>query len=142
MEQEKKDQYYTGEAGLSPIPMTVNSAPVKATDKGKIRANAVEAMHHYANHQMETLKRQAELIMKQVREIEERVRVSELIYQAEMRFVPVIGKTYYLYERDEGQYMLSLIGPHEWGRSRSFSRYVSTVKLLADHSWDVLEMEA
>ena len=54
-----------------------------------------------------------------------------------MSFEPLIGKIYYLYERENGKDTLSLIGPNEWGRSKPFKQFVATVKLLADHTWEI-----
>jgi hypothetical protein len=134
--------YYTGEAKFSPVPLSVNSPIIKGIDKNKIQAVAVEAMHLQAHQQMALLKKQAELIMQQVKEIEERLKVSELIYQAEMRFKPVLGQTYHLYENETGVFSISIIGPEEWGKSNTKKRFVSTVKLLGDHTWDVLDKSA
>lgn len=130
---------YRGEASLSPIPLSISSPVIKPEDKNKIRANAVEAMHHYAQQEISLLRKQAELIMQQVREIEDRMKISEHIYESDMRFTPVVGQVYHLYEKDD-HYTLSLIGPNEWGRKKMpFQRYVATVKLMGDHSWDVLK---
>lgn len=132
-----EDGSYIGPASLSPIPLNLGSPIIKPQDKGKIRANAVEAMHHYANQEMALLKRQADLIMEQVKEIENRLKVSEQIYESDMRFQPVIGQIYHLYEKDD-HYKLSIIGPTEWGQSKTMGNFVASVKLLGDHSWDVL----
>jgi hypothetical protein len=135
-----KSTYYTGEAKFSPVPMTVSSPAIKLIDKNKVRANAVEAMHMQAHQQIGMLRKQAELIMKQVQEIEDRLKISELIYQADMRFKPVMGQIYHLYEKEEkGKFLVSMIAPQEWGRSKSFSRYLSTIRLLSDSTWDILD---
>lgn len=133
-----EDGSYIGPDSLSPIPLSVGSPIIKAVDKGKIKAVAVEAMHHYANQEMAMLKKQADLIMEQVREIENRLKVSEKIYESEMKFTPVIGQIYHLYEKDS-YYKLSLIGPTEWGKSQAFGKFVASVKLLGDHSWDMIK---
>lgn len=138
-EQKEKFSYYDGEAKFSPVPMSVNSPPIKMIDKNKVKANAVEAMHMQAHQQISMLRKQAELIMQQVKEIEDRLKISESIYKAEMRFKPVMGQIYHLYEKEEGTFMVSLIGPNEWGRSQSFKRYLSTIRLLSDSTWDILD---
>jgi hypothetical protein len=132
-----EDGSYTGPASLSPIPLNLGSPMIKPEDKGKIRANAVEAMHHYASQEMALLKKQADLIMEQVREIEGRLKISEKIYESDMRFTPVIGQKYHLYEKQD-HFKLSIIGPEEWGNSKTIGNYLATVKLLGDHSWDVI----
>ncbi|WP_017256910.1 DUF2452 domain-containing protein [Pedobacter arcticus] len=131
--------YYQGEAKFSPVPLTVSSPVIKPIDKNKLQANAVEAMHMQAHQQIDLLRKQAELIMQQVKEIEERLKISELIYKADMRFKPVVGQIYYLYEKEENKFLVSMIAPNEWGRSKSFTRYLSTVRLLSDSTWDILD---
>jgi len=128
---------YSGAASLSPIPLSIGSPVIRPEDKNKIKANAVEAMHHYANQEIGILRKQADLIMQQVREIEARLKISEQIYQSDMRFTPVINQVYHLYEKED-HFLLSLIGPDEWGRSKNTRKFVASVKLLGDHSWDVL----
>ncbi|MBK0383761.1 DUF2452 domain-containing protein [Pedobacter sp. SD-b] len=136
----QETEYYTGEAKFSPVPMSVSSPAIKPIDKNKIRANAVEAMHMQAHQQIAMLRKQAELIMQQVKEIEDRLKISELIYKAEMRFKPVMGQIYHLYEKEEkGSFLVSMIAPQEWGRSKKFSRFLSTIRLLSDSTWDILD---
>lgn len=136
-EQNNENEYYTGPANLSPIALSVGSPVIRPEDKNKIKANAVEAMHHYANQEIALLKKQADLIVSQVREIEARLKISERIYESDLKFTPTINQVYHLYEKEE-YYKLSLIGPTEWGRSKQIGKYVASVKLLGDHSWDVI----
>ncbi len=49
-------------------------------------------MQKQANQQIDMLKKQAETIMEQVREIENRLQVSYGIYEAEMKFTPKLAK--------------------------------------------------
>ena len=134
---ENIEESYSGPASLSPIPLSIGSPAIRPEDKNKIKANAVEAMHHYANQEIMMLKKQADLIMSQVREIEARLKISEHIYESDLKFTPTVNQIYHLYEKDE-YYKLSLIGPNEWGRSKTVGKYVASVKLLGDHSWDVI----
>ena len=139
MEKQKQEnsEYYTGEQSFAPVPMHVASAPIRPIDKGKLQATAFEAMHHHAQQQIELLRKQAEVLMQQVREIEERVEISRQIYEADFKFKPEVGNVYHLYEQ-EGRRILSLIGPNEWGRSARFDQYIASVRLLGDKTWDIL----
>jgi hypothetical protein len=136
-EQIQPFESYSGEASLSPIPLSIGSPVIKPEDRNQIKANAVEAMHHYANQEISMLKRQADLIMQQVREIEHRLKISEQIYESSIRFTPVVNQVYHLYEKDD-HYTLSLVAPEEWGRNKTVRKFVASVKLLGDHSWDVI----
>ena len=56
MSEEKDNKpYYTGEAKFSPIPLSVSSPMIKAENKGKIKASAVETMQKQANQQIAML---------------------------------------------------------------------------------------
>ena len=137
---EKKNTsiYYTGEAKFSPIPLSVSSPVINPENKGKIKASAVEAMQKQAEQQISMLRKQAEVIMNQVREIENRLQVSYGIYEAEMKFTPQINDFYHLYQKD-GKKILSFISPKEWGAKMPYDKFLATVKLLPDKTWEVIE---
>jgi len=50
----------------------------------------------------------------------------------------LINHTYYLYQKEEGIDFLSMIGPEEWGRKKKWSEFIAEIKLLADHTWDII----
>ncbi len=137
--EENKEEYYTGLPSFAPIPLNISSPSIRPEDRRLIKAQAVEAMHLKAQQQINLLKRQAALIMEQAKELEDRVLISQQIYEATMRFAPTMGMTYHLYKRMDGEVLLSLVSPAEWGQRFPFKYFVATVKLLADHTWDILE---
>lgn len=112
---------------------------VKPEDVGKQKGRALNAMEHQTDQQLELIRDQMALLAEQAKRIQLRKQVSEDIYQAEMRFEPLINHKYHLYKRDNGNTVLSMIGPNAWGKSGAPYSYVATVKLLADHTWDVLK---
>ncbi|MGY8952938.1 MAG: DUF2452 domain-containing protein [Flavobacteriales bacterium] len=115
------------------------SALVKPEDKGKIKGRALAAMEQQTDRQMEQLQEQIELLAKQAQKLKSRVEVSEKIYQSNINFEPLIGHVYYLYENEKKEHLMSLLSPKDWGRSLK-NRYVAKISLLADHTWDVLEL--
>lgn len=125
--------------GLLAYPHTIGSVAVKPEDNGKLKTRALSAMHEQTSAQLKQIQKQVETLLVQANDIKRRVEVSEKVYQAEMRFEPFVGKIYHLYEK-EGKYQLLLIGPDEWGMSNKNNlNFVSTVKLLSDHTWEVLD---
>ena len=62
---------------------------------------------------------------------------NEVIFNAEMRFKPVMGKEYHLYKKDSGQYFMSLFYPNEcsWGETN-----VGTFRLNYDNRWDIISI--
>jgi len=132
----KKDALYQGEDKFSPIPLSVSSPKINPIDKRLVKATAYETMHQQAYQQIGMLKKQAELIMFQAAEIEERLQISKKIYEADLNFEPVVGTTYHVYSKN-GKTTLSLIAPFEWGKKIPFDNHICSAKLLADKSWQV-----
>jgi hypothetical protein len=127
--------------GLLPYAHTLSSGVIKPDDMGKVKSNALLAMEQQTDMQLRQIQEQIELLYKQAQDIKARTDISVWIYQAQMGFNPLVGHVYHLYEKDDGNHFLSMVSPTEWGRSRSFKRFVATVKLLADHTWDILKSE-
>lgn len=138
IEENKDKPIYDGEASFAPYPLSVSSPEIKPEDKRLIKGNAYEAMQHQANQQVSILRKQAELIMQQVRDIEERVEISKKIYEADMRFTPDVGQTYHLYRKD-GKNAITMISPDEWGANMPYDEYIASMILLADKSWDIIK---
>ncbi len=118
----------------------VGSFVIKPIDKGRVKGRAVAAMYEQTERQLDQIREQIELLARQARELQTRVEISERIYLAEMNFEPLVGHVYHLYRRKDGTEVLSMVAPEEWGRTRPL-RFVATVRLLADHTWEVLQAE-
>ncbi|MFZ9028083.1 MAG: DUF2452 domain-containing protein [Crocinitomicaceae bacterium] len=117
----------------------VGSAVVKPEDQGKMKGRAVSAMEHQTDMQLDQIYQQMQLLADQAKKLNDRKLISTFIYQAEMRFEPLINHVYHLYQKEEGGFLLSLIAPDQWGRSKRSFEFIATVRLLADHTWEVLD---
>ena len=125
--------------GLLPYAHTAGSAVIRPEDKGRIRGNAMTAMYDQTDRQMEQMRKQMETLMAQAKSLNERMTISEMIYQADIPFQPVIHHYYHLYQRiSDGTHLLSMIAPNEWGRKKPYE-HLATVRLLGDHTWEVIE---
>ena len=116
-----------------------SSALIKPEDEGKIKSRALNAMDHQTDMQLGQIYEQMQLLADQAQRLNDRKKISEFIYSAESRFEPFINHTYHLYKRESGMFLLSLIGPNQWGKKVNTFDFVASVKLLADHTWDILE---
>jgi hypothetical protein len=56
-------------------------------------------------------------IIKKYEELTDEIYWNNIIYNLDIKFKPVIGNTYYLYNNDQ-KYCLSMISPSEWGHGR------------------------
>lgn len=123
---------------LLPYAHTLGGAVIKPIDKGKVKGNAMAAMYEQTESSLDQIREQIELLAHQAKKIQDRVEISERIYQAEVGFEPKISHIYYLYERANGKHVVSMVGPKEWGKNLPFE-FIAKVKLLADHTWDILD---
>jgi len=129
-------EFYHKQLSVMPYSTSVSGAVIKATEEGVIRHKALTAMEEQTNMQLDQIRKQIELLAIQAQEIQMRKELSMIIYGAKLSFVPVIGHTYYLYEKADASHVLSLISPKEYGGgSGPYKKFVAPVKLLADHTW-------
>ena len=139
---EKMAEKIADQPGLLPYAHQAGSAIVKPEDKGKITGKAVAAMHSQTEMQMAQLYAQMQLLADQAKSIQQRVEVSERIYLADISFEPLINHVYYLYLRENGKDFLSMVSPQEWGRKIPFEKFVAKVRLLADHTWEIIREDS
>jgi hypothetical protein len=138
---EKEKDKITDYPGLIEYAHTVGSAIVKPEDKGRIKGTAIAAMHDQTDRQFRQLFEQMQTLVQQADYLKKRVEMSERIYQATMGFQPVINHTYYLYQRKDHTDVLSMVSPTEWGKSFPFEAFEAEVRLLADHTWEIVEAQ-
>jgi hypothetical protein len=120
---------------------TVGGFAITPTNQGQIKSHAREAMVEQTEEQLNLIYEQMKTLAKQVNDIKKRVYISDLIYNVEIPFTPVIGKTYYLYEQDDGKRFLSLISSKEWGDKMTGQTFIAEIRLNADHTWKVIHSE-
>jgi hypothetical protein len=101
------------------------------------RGVSLIAMEHHANRQIDSLKKQAALLVEQAMEIQNRMELAQLISTAEYSFTPIMLKEYYLYEWS-GEYRLTLIAPEEWPAHKDcpYGECVARVRQLGDSTWE------
>ncbi len=131
-------EIYHKQLSVLPYSASVSGAVIKANEEGIIKHKALTAMEEQTNMQLEQIRKQIELLALQAHEIQKRKDLSLTIYSAKMSFKPNIGQTYYLYEKQDETFILSLVSPKEWGKSGPFKKFVAAVQLLADHTWKEL----
>ena len=112
-------------------------APIETT-----RGVGLITMEHHANRQIDSLKKQAALLVEQASEIQSRVRLAHLVSTAEYSFKPIMLREYYLYERSD-KYILTLIAPEEWPAHKDcpYGECVACVRQLGDSTWEEVPAE-
>ncbi len=128
-------EVYHKQMNILPYASSVGGVAIRPNKEGVIKHKALWAMEEQTNMQLDQIRQQIELLAKQAQEIQNRKELSLMIYDAKLGFKPQMGHTYHLYENRDGSHMLSLVSPKEWGSSGPFKQFISSVKLLADHTW-------
>jgi hypothetical protein len=128
------EEIYHKQLSVLPYSASVSGAVIRPTESGVIRHQALGAMEEQTNMQLTQIRQQIELLAIQAKEIQKRKELSMIIYDSKISFAPVIGQTYYLYEKEDNTNLVSMISPKEWGRKAPY-KFIAAVKLLADHTW-------
>lgn len=73
------------------------------------------------------------VVPKHINQISSELFTSLFILHSNFQFKPVIGKSYWLYQRNH-QFLLSLVSPQEWGKAE-FGLFVGECVLQKDVTW-------
>lgn len=128
-------EVYHKQMSVLPYSSSVSGVVIRPTEEGVIKNKALMAMEEQTNMQLNQIRQQIELLAMQANEIQKRKELSMKIYEAKISFKPNIGQVYYLYEKKDGSFTLSMVSPKEWSNGGPFKSFVSGVQLLADHTW-------
>lgn len=138
---EKEKDKITDIPGLIEYAHHAGSAIIKPEDKGRIKGTAIASMHDQTDRQFRQLYEQMQTLIEQAKYLQNRVEVSERIYQAHVPFQPVVGKVYFLYRKEDGTDLLSMVSPDEWGKSLPYKAFEAEVRLLSDHTWEIVQTQ-
>lgn len=93
----------------------------------------VGAVHTANKHYEERFNK----LKKEFEDLAEDYKWNEIIFNAEMRFKPVIGKEYHLYQKENEKFYLTLFAPHE--RSSGNEGYQGKFRLNYDNRWEIIK---
>lgn len=125
------------DANLLPYGSSVSAPAFKGVETIKNKSLDVNAMEMQTDMQLDQIKQQIELLASQANKIQARKDLSTHIYNADMGFKPEINHNYFLYRRNDGSTVLSMIAPSEWRKCPY--EFMNKVLLLADHTWDIID---
>ena len=109
---------------LLPYGSNVGAPSIKPTDISSWKDEKVVTTNHYFSSRYDEIKKDYLKLM-------EEYEWNTLVYNAEFRFKPVMGKIYFLYQKDDGKLFLSLIEPNEWDKI-----FIGAFKLISDNRWE------
>ena len=94
--------------------------------KGFKKGMAAEAGHRFHAKYQE--------LEQEYNKLMEEAQYNDRLLNADIRFKPLIGNTYYLY--NDGHDFISMVSPEEWGESYMKNKeFVGAFKILSDNVW-------
>ena len=119
-----KEDNVAKKPNLLPYGSNVGAPSIKPTDISSWKDEKVITTNHYFSSRYDEIKKDYLKLM-------EEYEWNTLVYNAEFRFKPVMGKIYFLYQKDDGKLFLSLIEPNEWDKI-----FIGAFKLISDNRWE------
>ena len=119
-----KDDNVAKKPNLLPYGSNVGAPSIKPTDISSWKEQKVVTTNHYFSSRFDEIKKDYLKLM-------EEYEWNTLVYNADFKFKPVMGKVYFLYQKDDGKLFLSLIEPNEWDKI-----FIGAFKLISDNRWE------
>ena len=123
-------------------PLQTLSPVIKPENITRYKHLQAKTVSHYVKKEYDRLMAQAEVIIKQLGDLERRVKITEMIENSRYRFKPTPGKIYHLYSTTtKDPYILSMFAQDEWavGVPATYT-WVASVEKLGDGTWEVLQV--
>jgi len=108
-----------------PYPVSTLSPPIIPTDHTSFKSRGISEVERDLQQKLTEIREQY------LRTIDH-FNWNKLIYEAEIRFEPIVGGTYHLYEM-RGRRALSMISPDQWPH-----KHLATVRLNVDRQWQIV----
>ena len=105
--------------------------------QGYKKAQAAEASHRFHSRYEE--------LEQQMKELMTQAQYNDRLLAADIAFKPIIGQTYYLYQKDDSAEFydsdfISMISPKEWGDDYMKRQiFIGAYKILSDNVWIEIE---
>jgi hypothetical protein len=109
-----------------PYPASTLSPPIVPTDLTSFKTRGIAGVERDLRQKL------AEIREDYLRAIDH-FNWNKLVYEAEIRFEPVVGGVYHLYDMGGGRRALSMIDPDQWPH-----RHLATLRLNHDRQWLVV----
>jgi len=115
------------DAALKPYGTNVGAPVIVGTDTTSWKNRSISKVNHKIQAKYLELKEEYDKMMSEFE-------YNKLIFEAKFSFEPIIGETYHLYQRKNGETFLSLIEPSQCRFDGLGSFYLN-----ADQTWEKVE---
>lgn len=120
------EQVFKPSKAFLPYPVSTLSPPIVPNDLTSFKSRGISEVERDLQQKLQEIR---EIYLQTI----DHFNWNKLVYEAEIRFEPIVGQTYHLYEM-RGRRLLSMISPHEWPH-----KHLATVRLNVDRQWKIVE---
>ena len=112
---------------LLPYAGHIGSPVIKVEDTNHFKQKQVTKFNNYVDKKFGELKKEFD-------ELFEVYQLNEFMFSIPLRFEPIVGETYHVYQNETSKNFLSMIAPHECNFI-----YICSVKLNTEGQWVLLK---
>lgn len=112
------------DAAIKPYSTSVGAPIITTTDNISWKNRSINKINHKAETKFLELQEEYKKLM-------EEFEYNKLIFDAKFTFEPIVGKTYHLYKRENGESFLSIIAPEHCNFNSLGSFYLNV-----DQTWE------
>lgn len=105
-------------------PTEIGSQKFSPDDLSIFKAEKTNKLRNHYSQKFEELKKEYDTLIQEMQ-------TNEMLYQAKCNFEPIVGKNYFLYEKNEEKF-ISLLSPEEW---KNKFVYIGMFQLQSDGRW-------
>jgi len=122
--EKKLPDFFVENRKTKEYPTEIGSQKFSPDNISLFKSEKTSKIKHIYSQKFDELKKEYETLVKEIQ-------INEMIYSSVYNFEPVIGKIYFLYQKEESKF-LSLISPDEWGNKFPF---IGKFQLQSDGRW-------
>ena len=128
MKEEKLPDSFVPDRRLKSYPTELGSQKFSPDDISLFKMEKASKLKHHYNSKFVELQKEYQKIL-------DEISINERLYLADHSFEPISGHSYYLYQKESGEF-LSIISPEEWGNRYE---YIGKFQFLSDGRWIKLD---
>lgn len=117
----------TTSSAFMPYPVSTLSPPIVPNDLTSFKSRGLSQVERDLRQKLTEMQEAYIAVVEQFN-------WNKLVYEAEIRFEPIVGEIYHLY-RIRGHYALSMVAPAQW-----FQPHVGSFRLTVGRQWEVVEL--
>ncbi len=127
-----------GQHRRSPYPTDRSAPPATLVDLAAQIEQADRQLATTTNAKLQVIAGQIAALQEEARRILEEARESRRLHRVECRLPKVVGRTYHLYEKEDGTLYFALLSPADW-RGKPHHPYRGAYTLRDDYTWERIE---